>query len=88
MKTRFSINNEIFGRTDLRLADMYKYYERFYKKYGFILDKMNESVYMDFDREIHLNEGDRVDLKGTFRLVEWKCVDLDKNIIRYELIEE
>jgi hypothetical protein len=87
MKTRFSINNEIFGRRET-LEDMYKYYERYYKKQGFILDKINENVYKEFDREIHLNEGDRVDLEGVFRLVEWKCIDLDKNIIRYELIEE
>lgn len=86
MKTRFDVNTEIFDRRGT-LEDMYKYYERYYKKYGFILDKINESVYKEFNREIHLNEGDRVYLEG-FKFVHWKCIDLDKNIIRYSLINE
>lgn len=69
------------------LQDMYKYYEDNYKKHGFILNKQEENVYKEFDREIQLNEGDRVDLQG-FRIVDWKCVDLDNDVIIYSLKEE
>lgn len=86
MKTRFSIAYEVF-LGEGTLEDMYKYYEDVYKKHGFILDKEREDVYKEFNNEIHLNEGDRVDLHG-FRLVEWKCVDLDNNVIIYSLEEE
>jgi hypothetical protein len=86
MKTRFSISQDVFSTTGT-LNEMYKYYEDVYKKHGFILDKRQEDVYKDFNKEIQLNEGDRVDLQG-FRIVDWKCVDLDSDLIIYSLIEE
>lgn len=42
---------------------------------------------MIIDREINLNEGDRVDIKG-IRLVTWKCVNVLDEIIEYSLEEE
>ncbi len=86
MKTRFDVNTEIFLKIRT-LEDGYKRYEDYYKDKGFVLDKINESVYKEFNREIHLNEGERVYLEG-FKFVDWKCIDLDKNIIRYSLIDE
>jgi len=69
------------------LPVMYKYYEDNYKKNGFILNKQEENVYKEFDKEIQLNEGDRVYLQG-FRIVYWKFVDLDNDLIIYSLKEE
>ena len=86
MKTRFSISNEIF-LGEGTLEDMYQYYEKYYKDKGFVLDKINEDVYKEFDREIHLNEGDRVALQG-IRIVDWKCIDIEKNLLIYSLIHE
>ena len=86
MKTKFSIANEIFlGRGTIE--EMYKHYELGFKEQGFILDKESEDVYKIFDKEFHLNEGDRVDLCG-FRIVSWRCVDLDSDMIIYSLDQE
>ena len=86
MRTKFSITNQIFlGKGTLE--EMYQDYENEFRKQGFVLDKQSEDVYKIFDKEIHLNEGDRVDLYG-FRIVSWKCVDLDEDMIIYSLDEE
>jgi len=86
MKTRFEISGDVFssGRT---LKECFEYYEYWYKEQGFILNKEDEEVYKEFDKEIYLNEGDRVGLCGLW-IVEWKCVDLDDDVIIYVLIEE
>ncbi len=85
MKTRFRISSEVFDNGTLE--ECFEYYERNYKQHGFILDKEAQDVYKLFDKEIALNEGDRVDLCG-FRIVEWKCIDLDNDVIIYSLREE
>lgn len=86
MKTRFLITDEIFS-FDNNIEECFKFYNQLYEKLGFILDRKRQAVYKDFDREIDLNEGDRVGLSG-FRIVEWKCVDLDNNMVIYYLREE
>lgn len=86
MKTRFLINSEVFMGPG-PIEKMYQYYEDNYRKRGFVLNKAEESVYKEFDREIQLNEGDRVDLYG-LRIVDWKCVDLIDDVIIYALDEE
>ena len=86
MKTRFEISREVFSGGRL-LKECFEYYEEYYKEHGFILDKELEEVYKEFDKEIHLNKGDSVELHGSW-IVEWKCVDLDKDVIIYVLIEE
>lgn len=86
MKTRFNIYPELF-LSHMSLEEIYQYYEDYYKKSGFVLDKETEDVYKDFDREIHLNEGDRVDLFG-FRIVTFKYIDLHNDLIVYVLKEE
>ena len=85
MKTKFTINREIFLQTDLDKA--YERYNKCYKKSGWILDKEDESVYKIFDKEINLNEGERVDLQG-YRTVTWKCVNVLEGYIEYEIEEE
>jgi len=86
MKTRFEINDEIFGNS-MTLDDMFKYAENEYIKYGFTIDKINQDVYKEYDKEIILNKGDRVNLRG-FRIVEWKCYDIDEDLMIYSLREE
>jgi len=89
MKTKFNINDEIFLDNEYipTLEAAYSYYENHYKKLGYILDKNSEDVYIIFDKEINLNEGDRVLLHG-FKIVIWKCVDIEDDIIEYSLKEE
>ena len=86
MKTRFEVSQDVFiGNGSLKKC--YKYYEDVYKKHGFILDKQTEDVYKIYDKEFNLSEGDRVDLLG-FKIVDWKCIDLENDLIIYALTEE
>lgn len=88
MKTRFDFSPEVF-QTDRDLLDCYDYYEQNLKEFGFILDKEQEAVYKEFDKEITLNEGDRVVLDGMgIRIITWRCYDIDNDLMIYVLIEE
>tara|TARA_R110000868_G_scaffold112930_4_gene303611 strand:+ start:7297 stop:7563 length:267 start_codon:yes stop_codon:yes gene_type:complete len=88
MKTRFDFSPEVFS-IDGNLLDCYDYYEQNLKEFGFILDKEEEAVYKEFDKEITLNEGDRVILDGIgLRIITWRCYDIDKDLMTYVLIEE
>ena len=86
MKTKFTINREIFLYNGT-LQECYEHYEKYYKEDGWQLDKEHEEVFMIIDKEINLNEGDRVDIRG-IRLVTWKCVNVLDEIIEYSLEEE
>jgi|LakMenEpi03Aug12_release.lakeMendotaPanAssembly.Ray.scaffolds.fasta_scaffold2344427_2 hypothetical protein len=88
MKTRFDFSPEVF-QTDRDLLSCYDYYEQNLKEFGFILDKEQEAVYKEFDKEITLNEGDRVVLDGMgIRIITWRCYDIDNDLMIYVLIEE
>ena len=88
MKTRFDFSPEVF-KIEGNLLDCYHYYEQNLKEFGFILDKEEEAVYKEFDKEITLNEGDRVILDGIgIRIITWRCYDIDKDLMTYVLIEE
>jgi hypothetical protein len=83
MKTKFTINNEIFlGRGNI--SECIEYYEKYYKPDGWQLDKENEDVFMIIDKEINLNKGDVVGIKGLWT-VTWKFVDVFEEIIEYAL---
>ena len=69
------------------MTNCYEYFKTCYEEYGWIFDKDNEEVFMIIDKEINLNEGDRVNIAG-IRLVEWKCVDILGDFIEYALEEE
>ena len=86
MKTKFTIDREIF-LLNKTLPKCYEHYEKYYKEDGWQLDKDNEEVFMIIDKEINLNEGDRVDIRG-IRLVVWKCVNVFDEITEYSLEEE
>ena len=86
MKTKFEISPEIFngnGSTE----ECIKYYNEYYKGKGLVLDKYEEEVYKIYDKEIHLIEGDRVLFFG-YRIVDWKCFDVENDIITYILRQE
>lgn len=88
MKTRFDFSREVFS-IDGNLLDCYDYYEQNLKEFGFILDKEEEAVYKELDKEIILNEGDRVILDGIgLSIITWRCYDIDKDLMTYVLIEE
>lgn len=84
MKTKFTINREIFIDNNETLEESFEYYEKYYKEYGWQLDKENHEVFFIIDKEIFLNEGDRVDI-GDYRLVTWKCVNVLGGFIEYAL---
>lgn len=86
MKTKFTINREIFLDKGT-LTECYEHYDKYYKEDGWQLDKKNEDVFMIIEREINLNEGDVVDIKG-IRRVAWKCVNVLDEIIEYALEED
>lgn len=88
MKTRFEINEEVFLDNGT-LAECYDYYEKYLKEYGFVLDKEREDVFKEFDRSIILNEGDRIEMDGIgLRIINWKCYDIDNDVMTYVLKEE
>lgn len=86
MKTKFTISGEVFLSYP-QLEDCYKHYEDYYKKDGWQLDKEYQEVFIIIDKEIILNEGDRVNLHGE-RLVTWKCLNILEDVIEYSLEEE
>lgn len=85
MKTRFELTDVIFIDNNRTLEEDYQYYEENYREKGFILDKKTEDVYKVFDKQININEGDRVLLDGEFMIVNWKCLDLENETIIYSL---
>jgi hypothetical protein len=88
MKTRFEINEEVFDE-DVTLDHSYGYYEKYLKKYGFVLDKENQEVFKEFDRSIILNEGDRIEIDPIgFKIITWKCYNIDNDIMTYVLKNE
>jgi|TARA_R110000787_G_scaffold278819_1_gene388721 hypothetical protein len=87
MKTKFEINSEIFLNNG-GLEKCYEYYEKHYKKDGFLLDKEHEEVYIIFDEQFNFNEGDRIDIFGRTRIVDWKSTDITNRVITYSLDEE
>ena len=87
MKTKFEINSEIFLANGT-LEECFEYYEKYYKQQGFILDKEKEEVYIIFDEKFDFNEGDRIEIFGCTRIVDWKSTDITNRIITYSLDEE
>ena len=86
MKTKFIINDEIFGYGTLE--DSFYEYERFYKHLGFILDKENQDVFIILNDEYNFNVMDRVSLFDSERIVTYKCTDITNQILIYHLEEE
>ena len=86
MKTKFTINSEIFSEND-SLEKCFEYYEKYYKDEGWQLNKEDQEVFMIVDKEININEGDRTYI-GEFRVVRWKCIDILNDMIEYALEQE
>ena len=70
------------------IENCYKYYEKYYKKNGFILDKENEEVYIMFGEQFNFNEGDSLELYDELMIVKWKSTNINDRVITYYLIEE
>lgn len=88
METRFYITEPFYNNCDDSIAEAERIYLSDYKKDGFIFSKDEQTMYFKIDKEILLQEKDRVDLKGTFYIIDWACLDLDNDIRRYYLEEE
>ena len=85
MKTKFDVSDSIFGTVGIEKC--FDYYNKHYKERGFIFDKENQEVYKIFNKEIHLKEGDRIFLES-FRIVTWKCIHIEEDMIEYIVNEE
>ena len=87
MKTRFEVGHIFLNNGTLQ--ECFDYYENNLKEYGFILDKEREEVFKEYNRQILLNEGDRIEMDGLgLQIISWKCYDPDNDIMIYTLIEE
>jgi len=87
MKTKFEISHIVFMQDEV-IENCYKYYEKYYKKNGFILDKENEEVYIMFGEQFNFNEGDSLELYDELMIVKWKSTNINDRVITYYLIEE
>ncbi len=73
MKTKFT-TKEIFD-TFKSKSQVYQVYEQYFSQKGWMIDLDNEEMFIIIDKEINLNEGDRIDLYG-YRKVTWKCLNI------------
>jgi hypothetical protein len=85
MKTRFSIYKEIFV-DNAGLEKAYECYEKHYRKDGWILDKTEEEVYFEINKEVNLCKGDNVVFKGWRTIVDKEYEVLDDTMV-YRLEE-
>lgn len=85
MKTIFNVTNDVFDRG---LNECEKYFDEYYKKYGFILNIELQECYKIYDNIHVLNEGDRVYICDFFWTISWKSYDLNQNIMIYNLNKE
>jgi hypothetical protein len=85
MKTKFT-TKEIFD-TFKSKSQVYQVYEQYFSQKGWMIDLDNEEMFIIIDKEINLNEGDRIDLYG-YRKVTWKCLNILEDIIEYNTEEE
>jgi hypothetical protein len=88
MKTKFDVSNYCFLNEGGTVAQGEEIFEKELKDNGFLYDKETETVYTTVDRHIDLNEGDRVSLCIGIFIVEWKCYDIDEDVVEYVLKEE
>ncbi len=85
MKTKFT-TKEIFD-TFKSQSEIYKVYKQYFSQKGWMIDLDNEEMFIIIDKEINLNEGDRIDLYG-YRKVTFKCLNILEDIIEYNTEEE
>ena len=84
MKTKMTINSEVFGNKSVE--ESFEYYKKYYKKDDFIFDEENEDCYKIFDRKLKLKVGDEVLFYG-LQKVEWKVYDFFNDTMEYSLVE-
>jgi hypothetical protein len=85
MKTKF-ITTEIFIE-DRTLTESFEIFEKYFSANGWYIDLDNEEMFITIDKEINLNEGDRIDLHG-YRKITWKCYNIIQDTIEYYTKEE
>lgn len=85
MKTKFT-TKEIFD-IYVTITRVYEVYQQYYSEQGWFIDLDNEEMFIIIDKEINLNEGDRINLHG-YRKITWKCINIIQDIIEYNTEEE
>ena len=93
MKTKFSFYNCIpSGSSPKESNESVEAYfkEHDLQKEGYVLDLENVDIYKIIDKEIILQEGERVIIDRNFwyLIVVWKLVNIDEGYIEYALKEE
>lgn len=78
MKTKISLS-------DIDIEEKKEYFENYLQQNGFIVE--NGEICKIFDNEIILNEKDRIYLYG-YRIVNWKCYNIDEDTMEYDVHEE
>jgi len=76
----------IFYLSDVTIDEDEKYINEDLIPSGFIINE-HKDVCKIIDKEIHLGVGDRICLYG-YRIVNWKAIDIDSDIIEYYVNEE
>ena len=88
MKTRIEITHEIF-KWDVSLEESEQIFKEEFEEYGFTLDMRNQICYKEYNRHIHLNVGDRIDMNDKiFRTITWKCYNPDEDLFEYQTEKE
>ena len=88
MRTKFDVSPDFLNRAFKNKEQSLLYFEKYYKNDGFELDLDKVEVVKIVDKEIHLNVGDRIVFNNEYRIVIWKRVNIDDDIIEYVVEEE
>ena len=83
MKTNILIDYYIFSIGN-NIKDCIDFYNKEYKKDGWILDLENQKCFKEFDFPMWLNVGDDILLDGMW-VVKSKWVDLNNNLLEYQI---
>lgn len=85
MKIRFRVSNLVWDECKTSL-EFYDFYDKNLKEYGFILDKFEEDIYIEYKRDVILDVDDLVSIIGWgITKITYKFYDVDTNIMTYEI---
>jgi len=89
MKTKFTINRLVFLNTE-GLEACFADYEKYYKHYGWLLNKERQEVFKIIDRRIDfLKEGDMIGIEGVgLSSVHFKFYNVTEDMMEYAIEQD
>ena len=89
MKTKFTINRLVFSNTE-GLEASFADYEKYYKHYGWLLNKEEQEVFKIIDRRIDfLKEGDMIGIEGVgLSSVHCKFYNVTEDMMEYAIEQD